>query len=78
MTLPYDYARCNGHMQTRSDRFLNISIGQTECLNCGRREPGRPDNQVMMMPPKFIGGKCPSRIWRGWERNEGNDGTTDD
>lgn len=56
MTLPYDYARCNGCMQTRSDGFLNINIGQT-----------------MIMPPKFIDGKCPSRIGRDWERNEGND-----
>ena len=22
MTLPFDYARCAGHMQTRSDRFF--------------------------------------------------------
>lgn len=46
MTLPFDYARCAGHMQTRADGFLNITIGQAECLNCRRREPGRPDNQV--------------------------------
>lgn len=73
MTLPYDYARCNGHMQTRTDGFLNITIGQAECLNCRRREPGRPDNQIMIMPPKFIDGKCPSRIGRDWERKEDYD-----
>lgn len=62
-TLPYDIARCDGRVASAVHGFFTVTVGQSECVRCRRREPGRPDGpQVYTTPPPFVDGKCPSRI----------------
>ena len=66
MTLPYDYARCEGRMATSSHAFGSIAVGQAECVRCQRRtSPPSPYRQSYIMPPQFIDGRCPMRIGEG-------------
>ena len=62
--LPYDYARCMGHIYTMPGVMGTLTMGQAECVRCLRRtEPGNPDGpQSHIKPPEFVDGKCPSRI----------------
>ena len=67
MSLPYDIARCEGKIASRSlGQIASVRVtsnaGHSECVRCRRREPGNPDHQAYMSPPAFVGGKCPERI----------------
>lgn len=48
--LPSDVARCNGH------------TGVGYCYSCHRKLAHRPRRGVMMSPPVFTNGKCPSKL----------------
>ena len=66
MTLPYDYARCEGisePVDTIVDEMLDWRV---ECLACQRRtSPPSPYRQSYILPPQFIDGRCPMRIGEG-------------
>ncbi len=55
MTLPFDIARCRG---------VNIDGEWREgCEDCLRRtEPGSPERQSYIMPPKIIVFECEYRL----------------
>lgn len=66
MTLPYDYANCEGCMATSADAFGTTSIGRVERVRCQRRtSPPSPYRQSYILPPQFIDGRCPMRIGEG-------------
>jgi len=55
MSLPYDYARCEG---VRID-----GIWREGCEDCQRRtSPGRPERQACIQPPEIIVFECEYRI----------------
>ena len=60
MSLPYDIARCQG---------VGFEAEGTDgwywregCADCRRREPGHPEFQSYMDPPKVIAFECAYRI----------------
>ena len=68
VTLPYDIARCDGRISNRhlgqiASVRVTSNAGHSECVLCRRREPGAPDRPTPdILPPQFVGGKCPERI----------------
>ena len=59
MSLPYDTARCGGHIDTSS---THGEIMRHECINCLRRtSPGRDQWQTYIAPHDGEG-PCPMRI----------------
>lgn len=66
MTLPYDYARCNGRIATLDSTGVIVTMGQAQCVHCLRRtSPGRQEGQEFMEPPQFVTGRCSMRIGEG-------------
>jgi hypothetical protein len=65
MTLPYDYARCDGRIVQQKipgpQTAITISHGQAQCVQCLRRTAERGEHVLMMEPPQFVDGKCPMR-----------------
>lgn len=63
MMLPADVARCEGYVASDTR-----SRDNAECAHCRRREEHTPDPDCPdrpfphMEPPRFINGRCPSRI----------------
>ena len=56
MSLSYDVARCAGW-----ENWLKSEPAPT-CADCLRRtEPGHPQRQAHIMPPRFEQGVCPER-----------------
>lgn len=62
MSLPYDYARCQGTNDEGVRPIDGPIYLRKECLHCLRRtSPGRPEWQSWMQPHKGPG-PCPERI----------------
>ena len=60
MTLPYDIARCNG--VGFEAEGVDGWYWREGCADCRRREPGHPEFQSYMDPPKVIAFECAYRI----------------
>jgi hypothetical protein len=62
MTLPYDYARCEGMPMRVSTLTETYAYMPHDCVQCLRRtSPGRPEWQTYIAPHKGPG-PCPNRI----------------